>query len=491
MAKKIRSEYVRNMLVDKDKLTEQFSMLTKETIQNILTEKVDDNIKKLLKEDEDEYKEEEAEDSPLAGKSDDVAPEDDTETADKGEDGAAADVTVDAEDTGAEESGEGTEDVTEPTDNDEWGDLDGYKDVDGEYDLRGMDKEEVVKVLKVMTPEDGVRVVKKDDGTIDLKDDSTNKEYIIDVDGTTGSEGAAQVSDETLPAEGAEDDSFDISFDDDEDNGLGESKVNEENLGYTDNYQSQTAMTTPDNHEPADPKSTYSMDGGVPTGTEKPFANQGDKAPFDKKVSEGCAEGACGEGEQEVNETMTTQENGAYNRGDGMVHTNTNDKAAKGRNAHAGGKQIHGTADNSYSPAQLESIKRKANEIFRENRELKAVLPMIQQRLNEAIVINQSLSNVVKILNENSTTQEEKASMIKRFSDVKTREESNKLYHQISEELHRSNASKRDVNEVINAQISEAKENGSNINESKKPMYEKSEDLKATINLMHRLNGIK
>ena len=42
-------------------------------------------------------------------------------------------------------------------------------------------------------------------------------------------------------------------------------------------------MTTPSNNEPAKSSETYSMDGGVPTGTEKPYGKAdrkiGDKKP--------------------------------------------------------------------------------------------------------------------------------------------------------------------------------------------------------------------
>ena len=306
-----------------------------------------------------------------------------------------------------------------------------------------MDAEDVIKVLKVMKPEDGVRVVKNDDGNIELTDDETNKEYIIQLD--------------------VDDESCDGCDDDDS---LGEAE-NHGNVGYTDDYQKKTAMTTPDNHEPADPSKTYSMDGGVPTGTEKPFPGKGYKAPFDK----------------DVNEAMTTQEQGAYNRGTGMVHTNTNSKAAKGRNSHAGGKQIHGTADNSYSEAQMESIKRKANEIFRENKELKSLLPNLKKQLQEAIVINQSLGNIVKLLKENATTADEKQSIIKRFNDVKTCNESNSLYKTITEELHRTHQT-QNVDNVLNAQLSEATKHT-----VETPMYQ-SDDLTETLDFMRRLDRV-
>lgn len=447
MAKKnIRTNYIQNLLEDKKILEEKLKGVTEDTIKNILSEKVDEKIKQMLTEDEDAYKEEEVDDIDTKETSDD---ETSSESASE-EETVATDTEDDDEESGVEGNAE---------ENDVWNDIEQYKGDDGEYDLTDMGKEDLIKVLKVMGPEDNVRIIKNDNGTITLNDDETEKEYIIDIDGTlSGSSSAGECSDGECENE------FEIELSDDS---MDES-VNEENLGYTDNYQSQTAMTTPSNHEPANKSKTYSMDGGVPTGTEKPFAGTGDKAPFDKKV----------------NETMTTQEDGAYNRGTGMVHTNTNAKAAKGRNASAGGEKISGTADNSYSQAQLESIKRKANEIFVENRQLKSILSSLKDRLEEAIVVNHNLGNIVKIVSENVTSKNEKSSILERFKKVRTKEESNALYGQISEELKRTNRTSN-ISQVLNGQISEGKNS-----DKKSPLYE-STDLNEAISFMERLNKIK
>lgn len=441
MAKNIRSEYVKNLLEDKEALEKQLKGITESTIKSLLEDEVKGNLRQIISEDANSFEEEEVTDDDT--KPTDEPKDDDTST----DDVDIADDDITAADGDEDGTGDDDTDVTDDGDTDDaddvWSGLEGYKGEDGEYDLTGMDAEDVIKVLKVMKPEDGVRVVKNDDGYIELTDDETNKEYIIQLD--------------------VDDESCDGCDDDDS---LGEAE-NHGNVGYTDNYQKKTAMTTPDNYEPSDPSKTYSMDGGVPTGTEKPFPGKGYKSPFDK----------------DVNEAMTTQEQGAYNRGTGMVHTNTNSKASKGRNSRAGGKWIHGTADNSYSEAQMESIKRKANGIFLENKELKSLLPNLKKQLQEAIVINQSLGNIVKLLKENATTADEKRSIIKRFNDVKTCNESNSLYKTITEELHRTHQT-QNVDNVLNAQLSEATKHT-----VETPMYQ-SDDLTETLDFMRRLDRV-
>lgn len=454
--KNIRSEYIKKLMEDKDAISSKLEETTKDTLKEILGESVNQELRNILNESEDDFEEEEveADDEP---KVDEETPLKDADV-ENGEDSIDTEV-----DTESSEETDGEEDV--------WGSIESMKGEDGEYDLTGMDKEQVIKVLKVMTPEDGVRVIKNDNGSVTLKDEETDKEYIIDLDGNFGNEDA------------------EIEIEVDEFDGIEES-VNED-LGYTDNYQNKTAMTTPSNNEPASSKTTYSMDGGVPTGTSKPWANNGDKSPYNETITEDeelDVEIECDDEEEDcqVDEAMTTQEHGAYNRGTGMIHTNTNSKAAKGRNASAGGQKISSTSDNSYSEKQLENIKRKANVIFNENKQLKEVLATLKGKLEESIVINASLGKIVQLVTENTTSRDEKINIVKRFNNVKTIQESRDLFNTISNELKAvHNNTKSQVNETMDKQIAEGKNN--NIIETS--IY-KSTDLSNTLDLMNRMMNL-
>lgn len=446
--KNIRSEYIKKLMEDKEAISTKLEETTKDTLKEILSESVNKELRNILNEsEEDEFEEEE------------VVAEDETEVED--ETPEDADVEKVEEPIETEVDAESSE---ETDGEDVWGEIESMKGEDGEYDLTGMDKDGVIKVLKVMTPEDGVRVVKNDNGSITLSDDETDKEYIIDIDGAFDDE---------------EDSEIEIEID-----GLEES-VNED-LGYTDNYQKKSAMSVSSNHETADSSATYSMDGGVPTGTSKPWAGKGNTAPYGE-ISEGeelDIEIECDDEDEEcqVDEAMTTQEGGAYNRGTGMVHTNTNSKAAKGRNASAGGQKISSTSDNSYSQ-QFENIKRKANVIFNENKQLKEVLAKLKGKLEESIVINASLGKIIQLVTENTTSRDEKVNIVKRFNNVKTIQESRELYNTISNELKSvHNNTKSVVNESMDKQIAEGKNN--NIIETS--IY-KSTDLSNTLDLMDRM----
>lgn len=474
---KVRSEYIKKMMAESHNLEDKLKDVAQSTINSILEEKTNKNLRQILSEDEDSFSEEEVDDDVTLGSSD---------ASDEEGTSIDADSTAEVDSTADDDSADGSE----------WDDLEKYKDEDGEYDLRSMDKDELVKVLKVMSPDDAVRIVKNDDDTLTVTDESNDEEYELELNDEDKDMDEFDDDDEEIEIEiDGDGDDFDGDADgeeeieivpddvdddnDDFDDDEIEVELDESNLGYTDNYQKKTAMTTPDNHEPANPKSTYSMDGGVPTGTEKPWVGPKKKSPYDDEVNEGC-EDECGYIE-EGGHTVT--QDGPYSRGDSK--TWTNDASHKTpRNGSRAGVKEKGTADNMYSDVS-ESIKKKANQIFLENKQLKALMGKLQSQVNEAIVVNQSLANVIKIINENATTVNEKKDILRRFNECTTREESNKLYSVISEELKREGKTHSNVAGTINSQLSESRDRA-----VETPMF-KSQDLSDTLNFMNRLDAIK
>lgn len=467
---KVRSEYIKKMMAESHNLEDKLKDVAQSTINSILEEKTNKNLRQILSEDEDSFSEEEVDDDVTLGSSDA-----------SDEEGTSIDADSAADDDSADDS--------------EWDDLEKYKDEDGEYDLRSMDKDELVKVLKVMSPDDAVRIVKNDDDTLTVTDESNDEEYELELDDDMNEFGDDDDDmgefgddDEEIEVEiGGDDDDFggddvdgeeeiEIVPDDDDDDDEFEIELDESNLGYTDNYQKKTAMTTPDNHEPANPKSTYSMDGGVPTGTEKPWVGPKKKSPYDDDVNEGC-ENECG----------YIEEGGEF----GKVYARTSGKQRR-NNSSGNGGQPYGSRHNSvageyedYEGSVSESIKKKANQIFLENKQLKSLMGKLQSQVNEAIVVNQSLANVIKIINENATTVNEKKDILRRFNECTTREESNKLYSVISEELKREGKTHSNVAGTINSQLSESRDRA-----VETPMF-KSQDLSDTLNFMSRLDAIK
>lgn len=449
--KNIRSEYIKNLMEDKEELNKSLVETTKETLKGIVNEAVNKNLRSLISEsdkDDDDFEEEEVNSTDLdITDDDDASGEESTDTDTEAGESEPEAKTV----TGIEVS-----DTDDGSDEDMWDSLEQYKDEDGEYDLTGMSGDDVVKVLKVMKPEDGdgVRVIKKDDGNIRLIDDENNAEYLIVLD------------DE---CEGGECE-------------LGESVMNEGNvnLGYTDNYQDKTAMTM----DTDDGAKTRKWNAGTPTGNGKRWVgHKGDMSPYNENVNEAEEDECIVEvemdecGDAPVEESAMTMANKRTDREPNM-EDNGHERERRHRNR---------TGVNPTMNKTNESISRKLEALQNENKQLKQIAETMRDRLNEAVVINSSLGKIIKLVTENTTTRDEKINIVNRFNDVQSVKESNQLYESISKELKNAHPINNTVDNAVNGEmLAESKKQ--NVVETQ--LYE-SDDLSSTRDLMHRLDKIK
>lgn len=465
---KIRSPFVKNVMEDREKMESIIRETTKSSLHGILEEAVKNELNNLINEaDESDYEEQEVDDTVTTTDNDsDDSIETSTET--------DFDTTTDDGDTEGMEGGEeefGFDDAEGVDDNgeDEWSQFDDYKGEDGTYDFTQADSDTFIKVYKLLKDDDQVAIQKDESGNTHITDNETGSEYMIVSDDSASQESDDDMDEETV---------FEIALHDDDDE-----EVNEENLGYTTDYQKKTAMTTPSNAEPAKASQTYSMDKGVPTGTEKPWVgNAGNMKPFDE-------EDETKEDEDNINEEDEQVEEGT-NVG-GFVQQNTTSKShvpnssgRSARNASIAGKKVKTTAQPRYSGV-AEDVMRKANAIWEENKQLKKELVSIKESLKEAVVLNYNLGQITKLFTENTTTREEKINIIKRFgSEAKSVEDSKKLYESVSRELKKVNQ----LNGVnnIDKQLSESKSTNLLV---ETPIYQ-SDDLTESLNLMKRLNNL-
>ena len=453
----IRSNYIKNLLADKEELGKTLEESTKEALKGIVDEAVNKNLRSMISEaKEDDYEEEEVNDTenivdePETSKEEPKDEETSEEPEESGDD-------ANAEDT---EDGEGL-----------WDSLEQYKSEDGEYDLTGMDSEDVIKVLRVMKPEDGVRVVKNNDGTIELTDEENDTEYVIEI-------GDDDIDVDVIRDEDNDDeeDVFDIEVDE-----CGDAPMMNEgevDLGYTDNYQNVTAMTM----DPDDGEKTRKWNAGTPTGNGKRWVgNSGDMSPYNKKVNESdepIVEVVLDDAEENLQEKAESVANGSRTAQD--LHHDEDINAVP---RHSRKRQNSKNATDKSSAN--EAFKRKVNAVLKENQQLKAIAEQIKNRLNEACVINASLGKIIKLVTENTTTRDEKINIVNRFNDVKTVKEGKALYEAIEKELKNSHPI-NNVDKVMSGPLTETKK--TNIVET--PMFQ-SADLTETLDLMKRLDKIK
>ena len=500
MNKNIRSKVVKESLLDYNALANSLKENTESAVKTLLDEAVRDTYAKLLSEDDDkDYEEEEVEDtsSDITNDAESVdAATDDVEGTDTG---MEADEPIDdaAVEGGDDTVVDGAEEGGEPSDEgDEWAEFDKYKISDDEYDFSNAEDEEIVKVYKLMKNDDQILVHKDDNGNVNIQDNETGAEYLINLgdNGEATGVAASEPSDDVITDdEGADDFGAEDDFEN-ENNDMNESTERmfelvleyDSNVGYTDNYQKKDVMTNPGMSEPG--KNVNDWDAGVPHGTEKPWSGYpGKKNKADKPFNAG--KGKQLEEEEAVEGAVEAPVEEATNLG-GYVQQNSTSKShvsmSNGRNARSmskGGKRVKGTVTPRYSGGEedtvSESFMKRANKVLAENKELKATLTDVMTSLKEAAVTNHNLGMIIKLISENSTTHDEKKEIISRFSnEAKTVEASKNLYESISRDLQKSK--KMNITEEASLTVEGSKK----INETK--IYQ-SPDVLDSLDLMHRM----
>ena len=489
--------------MDYNNLAQTLKENTSSAVRDLLGEAVRKTYAELLSEDDDkDYEEEEVEDTTsTATDSEDVAEDDfadgkaaDSEGDDLESDGAGEDDDLEM----LEDEGDALADEPEEGD-EEWSEFDKFKVGDNEYDFSDADDEEIVKVYKLLKDDDQV-LVRKDDNKVSIADNETGAEYLIDLGNDNETElgesfmrNGNYLNEEEIDVPSTEEvfdakEKFNNGKDfeelDAEEDFIPEGRervyeitLNEynSNVGYTDNYQKKDVMTNPGMSEPA--KNANDWDAGVPKGTEKPWSG------FKNKKGNASAPFNDADGK-------TVEE--ATNVG-GFVQQNTTSKShvpnssgRSARNASKGGRKIKGTPNPRYAndadvdeTITNESIMRRANKIFKENKELKNALGKFRNVLKEAAVTNVNLGQIIKLISENATSKDEKQEIIARFGrEAKTVEQSKNLYETISNELKK--AGKLQITESAPLSATGSQK----INETQ--IY-KSKDLVESLDLMHKL----
>ena len=545
----VRSQYIKNLLAENDDIKDKLTEVTKESLKSVLDESLSKNLRNIISEAEDEV---------------------DTDSYEEEE------VTTDAPENG---EGEGTEDFggdsedfdEEGEDEGLWADLEQFKDENGEYDLTGMGKDAIAKILSQMDPNDGVRVVKNDDGTATVSSEDDDTEFIIEIDDEgdgedfgdddTAEYGFGGEEDTEMEDDEDGDTEFEVEMDDEEDD---DDEITEAKNEFTDNYQDKDVIDGLSNDETS-PVEHNDWDAGVPKGTKKPWAGKGNMKPYNESVEDefeielddddysdmGDEEyddmGECGfatgrgfneaydpegedvdfeiedddfdgmddfemedetdpldyedegdfedesdfedEGEFEDGDIEEDRAHGSYARGVGKSwtpDTETNRVRAP-RNGSRNGRKVTSTSNNPTMGSRNEAIKRKVNNIVKENKQLKNIAGQMQKQLNEAIVINASLGKIVKLVTENSTSHDEKVQIIKAFNEARTINDTNRIYEDISRHLKGTvrNSKPLQNGARVDSQLSESK---NYLVET--PLYQ-SDDLAATLSLMERINRIK
>lgn len=443
--KNVRSQFIEEVLSKQANLDKMMQEATNSTLDTLLAEKVSDSIRSFLNEED----EKEVDEKPIDKDDKELLSDDEDKDTKENDNDSEGGLDNDVEEKlGDDEEGEDLDGDSE----DIWDGIEDLKNEDGAYDLRGMDIGELSKFVGTMSPEDGV-TVEFDNGNMTIEDSDNDRVIEIDL------ENVGEDADDFNDGLGDEDDETEFEIDLDGDDELDDEAEFEIDLDG-DDFESDGDDFEGDGDDEID----LDLDGD------------------DEDIISGDDD------EPELEETMAR----------GKVTDRTTPKGRYRRNASRAGNRITGTDSEEHdaNPGSTnESINKKMEAILKENAALKKLIPQIQEQLKMASVVNTSLGNIVKLVNEHTTTQDEKKQLVERFNKCKTSEDSNKLYEQIRIEY--ANANKSNANNftsVLNSQIKEAVENPvkQSLNETTvKGQVNVDEGLYASWSFMERLNKIK
>lgn len=525
MSTKNNKSVVSQALMDMDAITSAIKEESKKSIKSLLSEAVRDALRESCEEDEEkDYEVEENEKNDANDKDENSKESTNSDMTEDVNDEMVDDTVEEPEmdDQEAPVDGEGEE---------EWEQFSQYQVGDDTYDLTGEnDYENVVKVYKLLKDDDHV-VVRQDGNKIQLKDETNDTEYVIDLgsdedgesvevddsedvdsinegyfdnefegeeeyeldDLLTNSENQAEtdiagIADD-FEDNDLEDEDFEIEIEDLDDeneelfeskkmkNNIKESKKTRKPMKESNEVLFEVDLGYTDNYQDKDPiaglsnnepsNSGKSWHKGVPTGTQKPWAGE------TKSKGEPFEKTVNEEEMSEIDIEEPVEENVG-----GAVKTRTTPKnnMPKGRKEYAPKTGRH----NSFA-GEYEEIVAESKRLKKENKALKEALLALKNNLNEAYVTNVNLGKITKLFLENTTSQSEKVDIVNRFSnEAKTIEQSKALYESIKRELNKDVTSKVNINETMGVANSNA------LNES--TSY-KSNDLLKTIDLMNRVMG--
>ena len=458
---------------DAKKISNALKESYKDTLKGVLNEAINSMITEEDNKDEDPDK---------GDHEDDYDVEDVNTNPEDGEEGHDNPDTPDGGDENTDGEGDGEEghDEGDAEGDDFWNSMKDNMIGNDSYDLTGEDGETALNAIKNLSDDDHV-FVKPDDaeGEGDVNDDAADGEG----ENPEGADGEGEGEDATLdinlddngegeeaeePSEGDDDETIDIDLDgkdgasdepDADENGDGdenpdegepdadneegddnEKPIDEEKQEITNDYQKKDPLEGSKMNEPANPSTTYSMDGGAPKGTERPYGKKGDGDPYKENVNENDEE------------ECDLQEDGSGLNTKHAMKKSTNHINKDAQNQHV-------SSENGEVKALRESLRKmvdKAKLIQEENKKYKECVNEIKKSLTEAAVTNVALSQIVKLLAENTTTSDEKKSIIKRFGNVTTITESKNLYATIKQELSETKRPKIVLEQQLSAEPKQA-----------------------------------
>jgi hypothetical protein len=372
---------------------------------------------------------------------------------------------------------------------------------DDVIDLSGSDisDEDLLKVFLAMDENDGV-IVKKDNNMVNLKDDNTDKEYMIQMESSEGDydmeveedydmldEDDMEIEEDDMDMEiGEEDDDEDMEMgmgDDDMDIDSIIDSVFSKDVGSMEESDMEEVvyeiemdeddMEMEEDYDMLDEDDMMDEDDDIQMESTKPKIGKGariGKPKFSYKKSSGgfkedMKKGTRGvgmgkpkfefkEGKKDISDAVKKE----------MMPFKKKETKEAARTYGMGSKSGRGLRKGITPNRNLTFESRERNleqiQILREkNEEYRKALNVFRDKLNEVATFNSNLAYATRLFTEHSTSKQEKINILRRFDGVESIKESKNLYRTIKSELTSTN--KTSITESIGEKIDRTPSSGS------------------------------
>jgi len=377
-------------------------------------------------------------------------------------------------------------------------------DMEDTIDLTNASDEEILKIFKSMSEEDGI-IVKKDGEDVHIKDTDEDVEYIVKLDESEEMEEFNEELDEedtdldaVLSALGLDEEMDSEMSEEEDDEVVYEIEMSDED-GMMEEYDED--MNSEDYHL-EEAKMTVKPKG---VGMGNPKFKYGKTLPkkgFDEKKKEGPKTMGTGKAKFEFKEGEMEENYGSkkheYKRkdvdgvekkaGEKKGHYKDYEKEETKEAARTygmGSKEGRGlrkgiTNNRNYNytdnGVKVESVDTEMKMLREKNEEYRKALNVFREKLNEVAVFNSNLAYATRLFTEHSTTKKEKINILRRFDSVESLKESKQLYKTIKDEL--GHVDTKNINESVDKVVNNSMSSGSSQNLIESKTYENPQFLR-------------
>ena len=382
-------------------------------------------------------------------------------------------------------------------------------------DLTNQPASEVLRVFKLLSPEDEIVVTKDTAGNINLKDNETNKEYMIVSEGMDDydefdemyhsnemMEMDMDMEDDEMDMD-MEDDEMDMDMDDDDDEMM-EETLYEIEMDMDDDSDIESAFEDvfeegfdyeEDEEFMMEAKTSAKKPKGMGFGSASKFKYPSKTTDYPtKKQPQGTKGVGMGKPKKDIYKSDSPSFDGEFSKKptssrkeakEGMMKPmkpmmkkmETKEASRTLGNGKYWGRE--GLPKPKAAPRHIrkESIDNSELQILREkNEEYRKALNIFRTKLDEVAIFNSNLAYATRLFTEHSTSKQEKIKVLQRFDGVETLKESKNLYKVIKDEL--TSSKPQSVNESVERTIQKTPSTGSAVNLIESKTYENPQFLR-------------